>query len=94
MISDEWADEGVFSPTTVGGTSVAIHVYARDVDALVAKALAAGATLLRAVEDMPFGDRTGTILDPFGHRWMIATKKENVGKALLRKRFGEAFTVS
>ena len=94
MISDEWADGGVFSPTTVGGSPVTVHLYVRDVDAFVAKAVAAGATLLRAVEDMPYGDRTGNIRDPFGHRWMVATKKETVGKALLRKRFGEAFTIS
>jgi PhnB protein len=94
MISDEWADGGVFSPTSIGGTPVTIHVYVRDVDAVVAKAVTAGATLLRAVEDMPYGDRTGTIRDPFGHRWMIATNKERVPKPLLRKRFGDAFKVS
>jgi PhnB protein len=94
MISDEWVDGGVFSPTTVGGTPVMIHVYVRDVDAFVAKAVTAGATLLRAIEDMPYGDRTGTIRDPFGHRWMIATNKESVPKAQLRKRFGEAFAIS
>jgi len=94
MISDEWVDGGVFAPTTVGGTPVMIHVYVRDVDTFVAKALSAGATLLRPVEDMPYGDRTGTIRDPFGHRWMIATNKERAPKPLLRKRFGEAFTIS
>jgi PhnB protein len=94
MISDEWVDGGVFSPTTVGGTPVMIHVYVRDVDAFVAKAVTAGAALLRPIEDMPYGDRTGTIRDPFGHRWMIATNKERVPKPLLRKRFGEAFTIS
>ncbi|MEX2205844.1 MAG: VOC family protein [Myxococcota bacterium] len=94
MISDEWADGGVFSPTTVGGTPVMIHVYVRDVDGVVAEAVSSGATLLRPVEDMPYGDRTGTIRDPFGHRWMIATHKERVPKAQLRKRFGEAFTIS
>ena len=62
---------------------------------VVAQATAsAGATLLRAVEDMPYGDRTGTIRDPYGHRWMVATSKERVPKPLLRKRFGEAFTIS
>jgi PhnB protein len=94
MISDEFPDRGVFAPSTVGGTAVTIHVYTRDVDAFVVKAVAAGATALGTVEDMPYGDRQGTIRDPFGHRWMIATKKESVGKALLRKRFGEAFKVS
>lgn len=94
MISDEWPDGGVASPTTVGGTSVAIHLYVRDVDAFVAKAVAAGATLQRAIENMPYGDRQGTIQDPFGHRWMVATNLETVSKSALRKRFGDAFTVS
>jgi PhnB protein len=94
MLSDEWPDGGVFAPTSVGGTPVTIHVYVRDVDSFVSKALEAGATLLRAIEDMPYGDRTGTIRDPFGHRWMVATKKETVLKPALRKRFGEAFTIT
>jgi PhnB protein len=90
FVSDEYADMGVFAPTTVGGSPVTIHLYVRDVDALVAKATAAGATLLGAVADKPYGDRTGTIRDPFGHRWMVATKKESVGKAALRI-FGESY---
>ncbi len=94
MLSDEFPDRGVVSPTTIGGSPVTIHLYTRDVDAFVARALTAGATSLGTVEDMPYGDRQGTIRDPFGHRWMVATKKETVGKALLRKRFGEAFKVS
>ena len=94
MLSDEYPDMGVFSPTSVGGSPVTVHLYVKNVDAFVDRAVSAGATLLRAVEDMPYGDRTGNIRDPFGHRWMVATKKETVGKAALRKRFGEAFQIS
>ena len=94
MLSDEWPEGAVSSPTTIGGTPVAIHLYVKDVDAFVAKALAAGATSLGAIQDMPYGDRQSTILDPFGHRWMVATRKETVGKPLLRKRFGDAFKVT
>ena len=94
MLSDEYPDNGVFSPTTVGGSPVTIYLYTSNVDAFVAKAVAAGATVLSEVGDMPYGDRTGTIRDPFGHRWMVATTKETLGKAVLRKRFGEAFTIS
>jgi PhnB protein len=94
MLSDEWADGGVFAPSTVGGTPVTVHVYVPDVDAFFARATAAGAVTLRAVEDMPYGDRTGTLQDPFGHRWMIATKKESVLVPELQKRFGDAFKVS
>jgi len=94
MLSDEWPDGGVTSPTTIGGTPVAVHLYVKDVDAFVAKALAAGATSLGKIEDMPYGDRQGTIRDPFGHRWIVATRREVVGKAALRKRFGDAFKVT
>ena len=65
-----------------------------DVDAFFKRAIAAGATALGALEDMPYGDRQVTIRDPFGHRWMVATKKEDVGAAELQKRFGSAFKVS
>jgi PhnB protein len=94
MLSDEWPEGGVFGPATVGGTPVAIHLYVPDVDAFFARATAAGAVTRRAIEDMPYGDRQGTLQDPFGHRWMIATKKESVGGAELQKRFGSAFKVS
>lgn len=94
FVSDEYPNMGVSSPISVGGTPVTIHLYVRDVDAFVTKALAAGATQLGAVEDMPYGDRQGTIRDPFGHRWMVATRKEVVGKAVLKKRMGEMFKVS
>jgi PhnB protein len=93
MLSDEYADMGVFSPTSVGGSPVTVHVYVKDVDAFVNRAVSAGATILQAPQDMPYGDRTGTIRDPYGHRWMVATKQETVGKAALRKRFGEAFRI-
>ena len=94
MLSDEYPDMGVFSPTTVGGSPVTVHLYVRDVDAFVNRAVSAGASVLQAPQDMPYGDRTGTIRDPFGHRWMVATKLETVGKAQLRKRFGESFQIS
>jgi len=94
MLSDESPEGGVFAPSTVGKSPVAIHLYVPDVDKFFARATAAGAVTLRAVADMPYGDRQGTLQDPFGHRWMIATKKESVGGAELRKRFGSAFKVS
>lgn len=93
MLSDEWPDGGVFAPGP-GGSSVAIHLYVPDVDAFFARATSAGALTLRPVEDMPYGDRTGTLKDPFGHRWMIATHKEDVSKAEMEKRFGGGFKIT
>ncbi len=94
MVSDEWAEGGVFSPHTLGGSPVSIHLYVRDVDGFVRRALAAGATELRAVADQPYGDRSGTIRDPYGHRWMVSTKKEDVSKEEMERRFGGAYLVT
>ena len=66
------------SPNTIGGSPVSIHLYVEDVDAVVARAVAAGAKLIRPVADQFYGDRTGGIEDPFGYRWFIATRKEDL----------------
>jgi len=94
MLSDEFPEGGVFSPQTLGGSPVSIHLYVRDVDAFAKRALAAGATELRPVVDQPYGDRSGTLRDPFGHRWMIASKKEEVPKEEMERRFGGAYLVT
>jgi PhnB protein len=94
MISDEWPEGGVFSPQTLGGSPVSIHLYVVDVDELAERALAAGATELRAVADQPYGDRSGTFRDPFGHRWMISSKREDVSKEEMERRFGGAYLVT
>jgi PhnB protein len=94
MVSDEWPEGGVFSPQTLGGSPVSIHLYVADVDALAERALAAGATEVRAVADQPYGDRSGTFRDPFGHRWMLSTRKEEVSKEEMERRFGGAYLVS
>jgi PhnB protein len=87
MIADEYPDFGALSPVTVGGSPVTLHLYVENVDAVVERATQAGATILRAVKDEFFGDRTATITDPFGHRWQIATRKEDVTPAEMQKRW-------
>jgi PhnB protein len=87
MLSDEYPEEGVRSPATLGGTPVAIHLYVTDVDALAERAVAAGAKLLRPVADQFYGDRSATLLDPFGHRWFFATRKEDVSVADMQRRY-------
>jgi PhnB protein len=94
MVSDEWPDGGVFSPQTLGGSPVTVHMYVKNVDALVARAQKAGATIVRAPNDEPYGDRAATLRDPFGHRWMVATKKEDVSKQEMEVRFGGAYLVT
>jgi PhnB protein len=76
MLADEYPDMGFKSPRAFGGSPVMMHVYVEDVDAVVERAVAAGATLTRPVADQFYGDRGGGIEDPFGHNWWIATQKE------------------
>jgi PhnB protein len=86
MLADEHPEIGARGPRTFGGSAVGIMLYVEDVDATVAKALAAGAKLVRPVEDKFYGDRTGTIEDPFGHTWHVGTHKEDVSEEEMKRR--------
>ncbi len=86
MLSDEYPEMGVLGPKSVGGTPVTIGVYVDDVDAAFARAIAAGAESVRAVEDQFYGDRAGQFLDPFGHRWSIASHIEDVSPEEMNER--------
>ena len=90
MLTDEYADMNFLSPRSRGGTTVHMHVYVRDVDKVVERAVAAGAKLVQKVADKFYGDRTGSVEDPFGHIWHIATHKEDLSEAELRKRAEKA----
>jgi len=69
-----------------GGTPVHIHLYVEDVDAVVGRALASGAKALRPVQDQFYGDRSGSVIDPYGHVWHVATHKEDLSMDELRRR--------
>jgi PhnB protein len=86
MLADEYHEMDFLAPDTRGGTPVHLHVYVRDVDGMVERAVAAGAKLIRPIEDKFYGDRSGSLQDPFGHVWHLATHKEDLSKAQLRKR--------
>ena len=86
MLADEHPEIGALSPKTIGGSPVSIHLYVEDVDAAVARAVAAGAKLIRPVADQFYGDRTGGIEDPFGYRWFVATHKEDRTMNEIRQR--------
>ena len=90
MLSDEYPDHGFMSPLALGGTPVSIHLYVADVDAIARQAIAAGATLERPVADQFYGDRNCALRDPFGHRWMIATRKEDVPIDEMQRRYARA----
>jgi len=86
MLADEHPELGAVSPKTISGSPISIHLYVENVDAVVDRAVAAGAKLIRPVADQFYGDRTGGIEDPFGHRWFIATHKEDLSMDEIRKR--------
>jgi PhnB protein len=86
MLADECPDMGFRSPQSIGGTGVSLHLYVNDVDACFNRAIAAGAKALRPVQDQFYGDRSGTLEDPFGHVWTISTHKEDLSHEELCKR--------
>jgi len=86
MLADEHPEIGARGPQSIGGSPVTIHLYVEDVDATVARALAAGATLKRPVADRFYGDRSGGVTDPFGHLWFVATHKEDLSAEELDRR--------
>jgi PhnB protein len=90
MLADENAEIDARSPLSLGGSPVSIHLYVEDVDAVTDLVTAAGATVLHPVTDQFYGDRVGTVVDPFGHIWHIATRKEELTPEELRKRIAAA----
>ena len=86
MLADEYPEMDARSPQSFGGSPVSIHLYVEDVDDMAERAIGAGATVVRPVKDQFYGDRSGTVADPFGHVWHIATHKEDLTPAELHKR--------
>jgi PhnB protein len=86
MLTDEHPEMGARSPHALGGSPISIVLYVEDVDATVKTAVGAGAKLLHPVEDQFYGDRSGTIEDPFGHKWHVSTHVEDVPPAELARR--------
>ena len=86
MLGDEVPAFGNRSPATLGGATGGLCVYLPDVDAAFARATAAGATVFKPVADQFYGDRSGTVLDPFGHVWTLATHIEDVSIDEMQRR--------
>jgi PhnB protein len=86
MLADEMPDEGHVGPQTLGGVGISMMLYVEDVDKQFAQAVAAGATEKRPVQDQFYGDRSGTLVDPFGHVWTLGTHKEDLSMDEVKKR--------
>jgi PhnB protein len=90
MISDSFPQSTTKSPRELGGTTAGVFLYVEDVDAVTQKAVDAGATVTMEVADQFWGDRFGSITDPFGHSWSIATHVEDVPPEEMAERAKEA----
>ncbi|HXO20083.1 MAG TPA: VOC family protein [Thermoanaerobaculia bacterium] len=94
MLSDEFPTMGGRSPQTLGGSPVAIMLYVENVDQVFKQALAAGAKEDRPIKDQFYGDRSGSVLDPFGHKWFVSTHIEDVPPEEMKKRSEEVMATA
>jgi len=86
MLADEFPEMDAKGPLSLGGTPVGICLYVLDSDAAFQRAVAAGAKVLRPIQDQFYGDRSGTVTDPFGHQWTISTHREDVSMEEIERR--------
>ncbi|HEY8124786.1 MAG TPA: VOC family protein [Methylocystis sp.] len=91
MLSDVYEESGLTSPSALRGSSVSLNVYVRDVDSIFIKAIEAGAKKVCGPQNMFYGDRSGTVRDPFGHVWAFAMRKEEITVDELKRRAWEIY---
>lgn len=89
MLSEEYPELGFLGPQSIGGTSMSIHLHVDDADAAIARAVAAGASVVRPASDAFYGERSGTVRDPFGHEWMLGHSIEEVTPEEMQRRYDE-----
>jgi PhnB protein len=85
MLNDEFPELNCKSPQSVGGASTALYVYVKDVEKIFVQAAASGATVTMPIMDAFWGDRTGQLIDPYGHIWSFATRKRNLSPKQMQK---------
>jgi len=90
MLADEHPGMGYVSPKTLGGTPVSLMIYVENVDTIYKQAIKSGGEEVKALQDQFYGDRSGTLKDPFGHVWTVATHKEDVTPEEMDKRIAAA----
>ncbi|HEX5660864.1 MAG TPA: VOC family protein [Polyangiales bacterium] len=89
MVSEEYPEMDIVGPQSLGGCSASIHLHVDDADALTKQAVEAGATVKRALSDQFYGERSGTIVDPFGHEWMLGHSIEKVEPEEMQRRWDQ-----
>ena len=89
MLADEYPELGILGPQSRGGATSALSLYVEDVDAVAQRALEAGAELERPIQDEFYGDRVAHLRDPFGHRWSICTRIEDVSAEEMQRRMAK-----
>jgi PhnB protein len=91
MLSDEYPELGFRGPQSIGAVTSSIHLHVDDADALIQRARDAGAELVRPAQDHFYGERSGTVRDPFGHEWMIGHNIEQVTPEEMQRRYDALF---
>jgi PhnB protein len=89
MIADEFPEMGAKSPKTLGGSPMSLCLYVNDCDTVFDRAIAAGGTVVRPLMNQFYGDRSGTLTDPFGHQWTVSTHVEDVSPEEMDRRMAE-----
>ena len=89
MLSDEYPEHGMQGPRTLGGTSFSIHLHVTNVDEAFAQAVRAGAAVVTPLKDQFYGERSGTVRDPFGHEWLLGQNIESVSTDEMQRRYTE-----
>jgi len=93
MLSDEYPEHGILGPQSRGGATGSLALEVPDVDAVVARAVAAGAKLLNPVADQFYGERSGKLEDPFGHLWSVSTRTEELSQEEMQRRYDALVSV-
>ena len=94
MLSDEYPERGISGPRSLGGTTFSLHLHVEDVDAAFDRAVGAGATIVRPLQDQFYGERSGTVRDPFGHEWLLGGHIEDVTTEEMQRRYTALFQPS
>ncbi len=87
MLADEFPEYGIRGPQAIGGTSITIHLHVDDADAVIRRAAEAGATIEQEPRDQFYGERSGCLRDPFGHRWNVGHHIEEVSSDEMQRRY-------